>query len=59
MEFSESNQDEMVKMINLLMNDLTFLYDEVISRLEEIKSYQELLDNVNCLLFIVYFLFFK
>lgn len=47
MEFSEHNQDDMVKMINLLMNDLTFLYDEVVTRLEEIKSYQDLLDNVN------------
>lgn len=46
MEFSEHNKDEMVKMINLLMNDLTFLYDEVVSRLEEIKYYQDLLDNV-------------
>jgi len=47
MEFSEKNQDDMVKMINFLMNDLTFLYDECVTRLEEIKHYQDLLDNVN------------
>jgi len=46
MEFSEQNKDDMVKMINLLMNDLTFLYDEVFTRLEAIKYYQDLLDNV-------------
>lgn len=46
MEFSENNKDDMVKMINLLMNDLTFLYDEVVNRLEAIKYYQDLLDNV-------------
>ena len=33
-------------MINLLMNDLTFLNDECIERLMEIKIYQDLLDNV-------------
>ena len=46
MEFSEKNQDDMVKMINLLMNDLTFLYDECIGRLEAIKYYQDLLEDV-------------
>lgn len=47
MEFSTTHKDDMVKMINLLMNDLTYLYDEVINKLEAIKMYQDLLDNVN------------
>ena len=55
MEYSESNKDDMVKMINLLMNDLTFLYDECIERLEAIKCYQDLLEDV--LFFINYFNF--
>ncbi len=45
-EFSTTHKDDMVKMINLLMNDLTYLYDEAINRLEAIKMYQDLLDNV-------------
>lgn len=46
MEFSSTHKDDMVKMINLLMNDLTYLYDEAINKLEAIKMYQDLLDNV-------------
>lgn len=52
MEFSETNQDDMVKMINLLMNDLTYLYDECIGKLEAIKYYQDLLEDVNKLFFL-------
>lgn len=33
------------KMINNLMNDLTYLIDECIEKLSEIKNYQDLLDN--------------
>jgi len=47
MEFSATHKDDMVKMINLLMNDLTYLYDEAINKLEAIKMYQDLLDNVS------------
>jgi uncharacterized Fe-S radical SAM superfamily protein PflX len=33
-------------MINLLINDLTFLNDECIERLMDIKRYQDLIDDV-------------
>ena len=44
-EFSNKHVEESVKMINLLMNDLTYLNDEAIEKLEQIKKYQDLKDN--------------
>lgn len=44
-EYADTYKFEATKMLNLLMNDLTFLIDECIERLSEIKRYQDLKDD--------------
>lgn len=44
-EYSELNITEATKMINNLMNDLTYLIDECIEKLSQIKTYQELQED--------------
>ena len=44
-EFAKIKNEEATKMISNLMNDLTYLIDECIEKLSEIKNYQELLEN--------------
>lgn len=44
-EFANNYKFDATKMVNLLMNDLTFLIDECIERLMEIKRYQDLKDD--------------
>ncbi len=46
-EYANNYSFETTKMVNLLMNDLTFLSDECIERLIEIKRYQDLTDDIN------------
>ncbi len=46
-EYANDYKEDCTKMINLLMNDLTFLNDESIERLMDIKRYQDLIDDVN------------
>jgi ubiquitin conjugation factor E4 B len=46
LEFANNFRFDCVKMVNLLMNDLTYLIDEVIERLMEIKRYQDLKNDV-------------
>ncbi len=43
--YAKEKTDEAIKMINNLMNDLTYLIDECIEKLSQIKTYQELLDD--------------
>ena len=45
-EFSNKFDEDSMKMINCLMNDLTYLNDESIEKLEQIKKYQDLRDHV-------------
>jgi hypothetical protein len=45
-DFANSCKEDCTKMINLLINDLTFLNDECIERLMDIKRYQDLIDDV-------------
>jgi ubiquitin conjugation factor E4 B len=45
-EFANNNSETCTRMINLLISDLTFLNDEVLEKLEEIKKYQDLLADV-------------
>jgi hypothetical protein len=42
LEYANNFKFDCTKMLNLLMNDLTYLIDEVIERLMEIKRYQDL-----------------
>ena len=42
LEFANNYKFECTKMVNLLMNDLTYLIDECIERLMDIKKYQDL-----------------
>jgi len=44
-EYATNKTPEATKMINNLMNDLTYLIDECIEKLSQIKTYQELLDD--------------
>jgi len=44
-EYAIKKTPEATKMINNLMNDLTYLIDECIEKLSQIKSYQELTDD--------------
>lgn len=50
-EFANNQMEDATKMINLLMNDLTFLNDECIERLTEIKKYQDLVETVKIFVF--------
>ena len=43
--YTEKHNEESVKMINLLMNDLTYLNDECIENLTIIKKYQDLISD--------------
>ena len=43
--YSQKNNEESTKMINLLMNDITYLNDECIENLSIIKKYQDLISN--------------
>ena len=45
-EFANNYPDESTKMINLVIGDLTYLNDECIEKLEQIKNYQDLIANV-------------
>jgi ubiquitin conjugation factor E4 B len=45
-EYANTFKFETTKMVNLLMNDLTFLIDECIEKLMEIKRYQDLKEDV-------------
>jgi ubiquitin conjugation factor E4 B len=45
MEYANNYSFDTTKMVNLLMNDLTYLIDECIERLIEIKRYQDLVDD--------------
>ncbi len=44
-EYALKKTPEATKMINNLMNDLTYLIDECIEKLSQIKTYQELLED--------------
>lgn len=44
-EYAIGKTPEATKMINNLMNDLTYLIDECIEKLSQIKTYQELIDD--------------
>jgi ubiquitin conjugation factor E4 B len=44
-EYATLKIAEATKMINNLMNDLTYLIDECIEKLSEIKNYQELIED--------------
>lgn len=46
-DYANTYKEDCTKMINLLMNDLTFLNDECIERLMDIKKYQDLRDDVS------------
>jgi ubiquitin conjugation factor E4 B len=46
-DYANEYKEDCTKMINLLMNDLTFLNDECIERLMDIKRYQDLRDDVS------------
>ena len=46
-DYANEYKEDCTKMINLLMNDLTFLNDECIERLMDIKRYQDLKDDVS------------
>jgi hypothetical protein len=46
-EYANNYTEDTTKMVTLLMNDLTFLSDECIERLIEIKRYQDLTEDVN------------
>ena len=46
-EYANNYSFDTTKMVNLLMNDLTFLSDECIERLIVIKRYQDLIEDVN------------
>ena len=45
-EFSNENEGESLKIINILLTDTTYLIDEVIMKLEQIKMYQDLVQNL-------------
>lgn len=45
-EFLTTKKEDSITMINFLINDLTFLIDESIDRLEKIKQYQDLKSNI-------------
>lgn len=49
-DYANDYKEEATKMINLMMNDLTFLTDECIERLMDVKKYQDLLEDVRILL---------
>lgn len=44
-EYAINKTPEATKMINNLMNDLTYLIDECIEKLSQIKTYQELIED--------------
>jgi ubiquitin conjugation factor E4 B len=44
-EYANNYSFDTTKMVNLLMNDLTYLIDECIERLIEIKRYQDLVED--------------
>ena len=46
-DFNNDFKDEATKLVNVLINDLTYLNDECIEKLMEIKKYQELKEDVN------------
>lgn len=45
-EYAHNYKEDTTKMINLLMNDTSYLNDECIQGLSDIKQYQDLLDDV-------------
>lgn len=45
-DFANNYPEESTKMINLVIGDLTYLNDECIEKLEQIKEYQDLLADV-------------
>ena len=44
-DYTKKYPEESTKMINLLMNDITFLNDEIIENLSVIKQYQDLIED--------------
>ncbi len=44
-EFANTQEEDSLRMINLMMNDVTYLNDEAIEKLEQIKIYQDLREN--------------
>ena len=44
--YATHHSDDATQMLTLLMGDVTYLIDEVIQRLIDIKNYQELKDNI-------------
>lgn len=44
-DYANTDKFDATKMVNLLMNDLTYFIDECIERLIAIKRYQDLLDD--------------
>jgi ubiquitin conjugation factor E4 B len=46
-EYANNYKFETTKMVNLLMNDLTYLIDECIEKLMEIKRYQDLKEDTD------------
>ena len=45
-DFNNDYKEESTKLVNVLINDLTYLNDECIEKLMEIKKYQELKEDV-------------
>jgi ubiquitin conjugation factor E4 B len=45
MNYANKHSDDATQMLTLLMGDVTYLIDEVIQRLIDIRNYQELKDN--------------
>ncbi len=46
-DFNNDFKEDATKLINALINDLTYLNDECIEKLVQIKKYQELKDDVS------------
>ena len=45
-DFANTHTEVCTRMINLLISDLTYLNDECLEKLEDIKKYQDLISNV-------------
>ena len=45
-DFNNDYKEESTKLVNVLINDLTYLNDECIEKLTDIKKYQELKEDV-------------
>ena len=45
LNYAQKNEFETTKMLTLLLNDVNYLIDEVITRFSDIKTYQDLKDD--------------